>query len=76
MTVKVPVVERANDTGELEALVSTQQAIRPLGVIALDLNPSVAALLPSIRRQTRRRRRARDCRIAILTAGTAAGRAT
>ena len=51
MTVKVPVIERANDTGELEALVSTQQAIRPLGVIALDLNPSVAALLPSIRRQ-------------------------
>jgi serine protease Do len=51
MTVRVPVVERANDTGQLEALVGTQQAIRPLGVIALDLNPSVAALLPSVRRQ-------------------------
>ncbi len=51
LNVKVPVVERASDTGELEALIGTQQAIRPLGVVALDLNPSVAALLPSVRRQ-------------------------
>ena len=50
-TIKVPVVERANDTGELEALLGSQQAIRPLGVVLLDLNPTVAALLPSIRRQ-------------------------
>lgn len=50
-TVKVPVVERANDTGELEALLGSQQAIRPLGVVLLDLNPTVAALLPSVRRQ-------------------------
>ena len=50
-TVKVPVVERSNDTGELEALLGSQQAIRPLGVVLLDLNPTVAALLPSIRRQ-------------------------
>ncbi|MFL6280860.1 MAG: trypsin-like peptidase domain-containing protein [Vicinamibacterales bacterium] len=50
-TVKVPVVERASDTGELEALIGAQQSIRPLGVIALDLNPSVAALLPPLRRQ-------------------------
>jgi serine protease Do len=49
--VKVPVVERSNDTGELEALLGSQQAIRPLGVVLLDLNPTVAALLPSIRRQ-------------------------
>ena len=47
----MPVVERASDTGELEALIGTQQAIRPLGVVTLDLNPSVAALLPSVRRQ-------------------------
>jgi serine protease Do len=51
ITVKVPVVERANDTGELESLISAQQAIRPLGVVALDLNTSVAALLPPVRRQ-------------------------
>jgi len=51
LTVKVPVVERVNDTGELEALIGTQQIIRPLGVVALDLNPSVAALLPQVRRQ-------------------------
>jgi serine protease Do len=51
LNVKVPVVERVSDTGELEALIGTQQAIRPLGVIALDLNPSVAGLLPSVRRQ-------------------------
>lgn len=51
VTVKVPVVERTNDTSELEALIGSQQSIRPLGVIALDLNPSVAALLPSVRRQ-------------------------
>src|SRR6185369_9237068 len=51
LNVKVPVLERANDTGELEALIGAQQIIRPLGVIALDLNPAVAALLPSVRRQ-------------------------
>ena len=49
--VKVPVVERSNDTGELEALLGSQQAIKPLGVVLLDLNPTVAALLPSVRRQ-------------------------
>jgi serine protease Do len=50
-TVKVPVVERANDTGELEALIGSQQAIRPLGVVMLDLNSTVAAMLPSVRRE-------------------------
>jgi len=51
LNVNVPVVERTNDTGELESLIGTQQTIRPLGVVALDLNPSVAALLPPVRRQ-------------------------
>ncbi len=51
LNVKVPVVERTNDTGELEALIGSQQAIRPLGVVALDLNASVAALLPPLRRE-------------------------
>jgi serine protease Do len=50
-TVKVSVVERANDTGELEALIGSQQAIRPLGVVMLDLNSTVAAMLPSVRRE-------------------------
>jgi serine protease Do len=51
INVRVPVLERANDTSELEALIGSQQAIRPLGVIALDLTPPVAAVLPSVRRQ-------------------------
>jgi len=51
VSVKVPVIERANDAGELEALIGSQQAIRPLGIVAIDLNPSVAALLPAVRRQ-------------------------
>src|SRR4029079_1663126 len=48
---KVPGGGGTNDNGGLESLIGGQQAIRPLGVVALDLNPSVAALLPSVRRQ-------------------------
>jgi serine protease Do len=51
-TLRVPVAERANDTGELEALIGSQQAIRTLGVIALDLTPAIAELLPQLRRGT------------------------
>jgi serine protease Do len=51
-TLRVPVAERANDTGELEALIGSQQAIRTLGVIALDLTPAIAELLPELRRGT------------------------
>jgi serine protease Do len=51
LNVRVPVVERANDTGELEALIGSQQVIRPLGVLALDLTPPIAEMLPPVRRQ-------------------------
>ena len=51
LNVRVPVVERANDTGELEALIGAQQAIKPLGVVALELTPPIAGLLSPVRRQ-------------------------
>jgi serine protease Do len=51
LNVRVPVVERANDTGELEALIGAQQAIKPLGVVALELTPPIAEMLPPVRRQ-------------------------
>ena len=51
LNVRVPVVERANDTGELEALIGSQQVLRPLGVVALDLTAPIAAMLPPVRRQ-------------------------
>jgi serine protease Do len=50
MTVRVPVMERQNDTGQLEALIGTQQVIPTLGIIALDLTPRIAELLPPLRR--------------------------
>src|SRR5215213_6648039 len=52
LTLRVPVAERQNDTGQLEALIGSQQAIRTLGVVALDLTPPVAEMLPALRRQT------------------------
>jgi serine protease Do len=51
LTVRVPVSERENDTGQLEALIGTQQVIRELGIIGLDLTPAIIDLLPSVRRQ-------------------------
>jgi serine protease Do len=51
LTVRVPVVERENDTGQLEALIGSQQVIRELGIIGLDLTPAIAEMLPSVRRQ-------------------------
>lgn len=50
LTVRVPVVERENDTGQLEALIGSQQVIRDLGIIALDLTPAIAEMLPDVRR--------------------------
>ncbi len=50
LTVRVAVAERANDAGELEALIGAQQAIPVLGVVALDLTPTIAELLPRLRR--------------------------
>ena len=51
LTLRVPVAERQNDTGQLEALIGSQQAIRTLGVVALDLTPPIAGMLPAVRRQ-------------------------
>ncbi len=50
LSVRIPVAERENDAGQLEALIGTQQVIRDLGVIGLDLTPAIAELLPSVRR--------------------------
>jgi serine protease Do len=51
LTVRVPVVEREEDAGRLSDLVGQQSAVRALGVLALDLSPRVAQLLPPLRRQ-------------------------
>jgi serine protease Do len=51
LNVRVPVVERENDTGQLEALIGSQKEIRDLGIIALDLTAPIAQLLPSVRRE-------------------------
>lgn len=51
LTVRVPVGERDSSAVRLEELIGPQQAIRPLGVIALDLSPAIAALLPPLRRE-------------------------
>lgn len=50
-TMRVPVAERANDSGQLEALIGSQQVIRSLGIFALDLSPAIAELLPRLRRE-------------------------
>ncbi len=50
VSVRVPVAERQNDTGQLEALIGARQAIRTLGVVALDLTAPIAAMLPPVRR--------------------------
>jgi serine protease Do len=47
---QVPVAERSNDAGQLEALMLSQQAIPSLGIFGLDLTPTVAQLLPQLRR--------------------------
>ena len=50
--VNVPVVERENDTAQLEALIGSQQGIRELGIVGLDLTPAIVDMLPSVRRKT------------------------
>lgn len=49
-TAQVAVAERADDTGRLSDLISAQSAVPALGILALDLTPKVAALLPDLRR--------------------------
>jgi serine protease Do len=50
LTVRVPVAERDSDTARLEDLIGAQQTIATLGIIALDLTPRIAELLPPLRR--------------------------
>jgi len=49
-TAKVAVAEREDDTGKLSDLISQQSGVPALGVLALDLSPRVAAILPPLRR--------------------------
>jgi serine protease Do len=51
-SLKVAVADREDDTGRLTDLISQQSAVRRLGILALDLTPRVAALLPQLRRKT------------------------
>jgi serine protease Do len=50
LTMRVPVVERESGSTRLLDLVTPENAIRSLGVLALDLTPRLAELLPSLRR--------------------------
>ena len=51
LTVRVPVAERANDAGQLDALIGAQQAIPTLGVFALDLTAPIVEILPQLRKK-------------------------
>jgi serine protease Do len=50
MSVRVPVAERNADTGRLSDLVGQQTPILALGVLALNVTPRIAELLPGLRR--------------------------
>lgn len=49
VTVRVPVIERQNDAGRLSELVTPENAVRQLGVLALDLTDRIAEMLPPLR---------------------------
>lgn len=50
ITLRVAVAERDSDPGRLSELVNSENAIKTLGVIALELTPRIAVLLPPLRR--------------------------
>jgi serine protease Do len=50
LTARVPIVEREDHTARLAAIVSGQQAVEALGIVALDLTPDIARLLAPLRR--------------------------
>jgi serine protease Do len=51
LTIRVPVVERGGgDTTRLAELLTPENSIRVLGILALDLTPKIAQLLPALRR--------------------------
>jgi serine protease Do len=49
VSVRVPVGERAHDAGALSDLVAQQSPVRALGVLALNMSPKIAQLLPGVR---------------------------
>ena len=51
LTLRVPVAERATDSTRLIDLLTPQNSIRALGVLALELTPQIAQVLPPLRRQ-------------------------
>jgi serine protease Do len=51
LTVSVPVGERDSDAARLEELIGRQQPIPTLGIVALDLTPTIAQMLPELRGQ-------------------------
>jgi serine protease Do len=50
LTASVRVVEREDPSARLAAIVAGQQAVEPLGLVALDLTPDVVQLLAPLRR--------------------------
>jgi serine protease Do len=52
LTTKVPVVEREDHAARLAALVAGKQTVEGLAIVGIDLTPAIAALLPSLRRQS------------------------
>jgi serine protease Do len=51
LSLRVPVGERDSDAGRLSTLVAQQVPVRALGVLALNITPQIAQLLPNLRRQ-------------------------
>jgi serine protease Do len=51
LTVQVPVIERTNDSGRLAELVAPQNTVEELGILAVDLTPEIAKILPDLRRE-------------------------
>jgi serine protease Do len=51
LTVRVPVVEREDTAGRLASIVAGQQPIPALGVLAVELTPQVAEMVPDLRRK-------------------------
>ena len=50
LSIRVPVGERSSETTRLSDLIAQQTAIRPLGIVAVNLTPKIAELLPGLRR--------------------------
>jgi serine protease Do len=50
LTVRVPVAERTSGMSRLQDLLGSQQAVPALGITVLDLTPTIAQVLPELRR--------------------------